>query len=152
MQQRSTWTEPPGHTDLLEAYHNVGWKLVCADPDTKAGVDEKWQLRDFSVEAIRAYLREGGGVGIQMGEVSGWLSVADADHEYAVATAPAFLPETLMQAKGDEISHYFYYCEGLGYQQFNDLEGKRLPHRRQGLQQRRRSLGRGRALTPPDEG
>src|SRR5215210_2650093 len=113
-------------TDILDHFDGEGWKLVKADPETKGGVDEEWQKRTVSLAAIRRYLERGGGVGVQVGEVSQWLAVADADHEYAVATAPAFLPETLRQSKGNEISHYFLYCEGLGYEQFNDLDGRRL--------------------------
>src|SRR5215210_1599155 len=113
-------------TDILDHAASEGWKLVKADPATKGGVDTGWQKQTTSLAAIRRYLERGGGVGVQVGEVSQWLAVADADHEYAVATAPAFLPETLRQAKGDEISHYFIYCEGLSYEQFNDLNGRRL--------------------------
>jgi len=113
-------------TDILDHFDGEGWKLVKADPETKGGVDEEWQKRTVSLAAIRRYLERGGGVGVQVGEVSQWLAVADADHEYAVATAPAFLPGTLRQSKGNEISHYFLYCEGLGYEQFNDLDGRRL--------------------------
>lgn len=113
-------------TDILDDFRSEGWKLLKVDPKTKSGVGEEWQNRDVSVEAVRDYIQQGGGVGIQMGEPSCWLSVLDGDHKYAIATAPAFLPETLRQAKGSEVSHYFYYCEGLGYEQFNDLNGKRL--------------------------
>jgi putative DNA primase/helicase len=112
--------------DVLEHYRDAGWKLVKADPETKGGVDHQWQLRDVSLAEVRRYLVAGGGVGVQVGEVSSWLGVADADHEHAISTAPAFLPETLTQAKGAEVSHRFYYCEGLGYRQFNDLSGNRL--------------------------
>ncbi len=113
-------------TDILDHAASEGWKLVKADPETKGGVDTGWQKHTASLAAIRRYLERGGGVGVQVGEVSRWLAVADADHEYAAAMARVFLPETLRQAKGDEISHYFMYCEGLGYEQFNDLNGKRL--------------------------
>ncbi len=121
-----TETTSTTDTDILDHFVGEGLKLVKADPETKGGVDKEWQKRTVSLAAIRRYLERGGGVGVQVGEVSQWLAVADADHEYAVATAPAFLPETLRQAKGDEISHYFLYCEGLGYEEFNDLGGRRL--------------------------
>jgi putative DNA primase/helicase len=111
-------------TDLLRFYDNEGIKLVRLSHRTKKPVDDEWQLRPLALEDIEEWVRSGGDVGWQCGEVSGWMSAVDLDCEEARRLAPRFLPETLQGAKGKEApSQYFYRSAELGYKKFSELGG-----------------------------
>src|SRR5829696_1168123 len=111
-------------TDLLRFYDNEGIKLVRLSHRTKKPVDDEWQLRPLALEDIEEWVRGGGDVGWQCGEVSGWMSAVDLDCEEARRLAPRFLPETLLGAKGKEApSQYFYRSPDLGYKKFSELGG-----------------------------
>jgi putative DNA primase/helicase len=112
------------NTDLLRFYDNEGIKLVRLSNRTKKPVDEEWQRRTVPLEDLEDWVRNGGDVGWQCGEASGWISAVDLDCEEARRLAPKFLPETLRGAKGQETpSQYFYRSPGLGYQKFSELGG-----------------------------
>jgi putative DNA primase/helicase len=112
------------NTDLLRFYDNEGIKLVRLSHRTKKPVDDEWQLRPLALEDIEEWVRGGGDVGWQCGEVSGWMSAVDLDCEEARRLAPRFLPETLRGAKGKEApSQYFYRSPDLGYKKFSELGG-----------------------------
>jgi putative DNA primase/helicase len=114
-------------TDLLRFYDGEGIKLVRLSRRTKRPVDEEWQLRQLAVEALQEWVRNGGDVGWQCGEVSGWISAADLDWPEARTLAPRFLPDTLRGAKGQEDpSQYFYRSPGLGYKKFTGLDGSEI--------------------------
>jgi putative DNA primase/helicase len=111
-------------TDLLRFYDNEGIKLVRLSHRTKKPVDEEWQQRQVPVEDLQEWVRQGGDVGWQCGEVSGWMSVVDLDCTEARRLASRFLPETLRGAKGEESpSQYFYRSAELGYKKFSELGG-----------------------------
>src|ERR671911_1903356 len=111
-------------TDLLRFYDNEGIKLVRLSHRTKKPVDDEWQLRPLALEDIEEWVRSGGDVGWQCGEVSGWMSAVDLDCKEARRLAPRFLPETLRGAKGKEApSQYFYRSPDLGYKKFSELGG-----------------------------
>src|ERR687897_3404955 len=111
-------------TDLLRFYDNEGIKLVRLSHRTKKPVDDEWQRRPLALEDIEEWVRGGGDVGWQCGEVSGWMSAVDLDCEEARRLAPRFLPETLRGAKGKETpSQYFYRSPELGYKKFSTLDG-----------------------------
>jgi putative DNA primase/helicase len=111
-------------TDLLRFYDNEGIKLVRLSHRTKKPVDDEWQLRPLALEDIEEWVRGGGDVGWQCGQVSGWMSAVDLDCEEARKLAPKFLPETLRGAKGREApSQYFYRSPDLGYKKFSELGG-----------------------------
>jgi putative DNA primase/helicase len=111
-------------TDLLRFYDNEGIKLVRLSHRTKRPVDTEWQQRSLTVEDAEEWVRNGGDVGWQCGEVSGWMSAVDLDCEEARRLAPRFLPETLRGAKGREApSQYFYRSPDLGYKKFSELGG-----------------------------
>jgi putative DNA primase/helicase len=112
------------NTDLLRFYDNEGIKLVRLSHRTKKPVDDEWQRRPLALEDVEAWVRSGGDVGWQCGEVSDWMSAVDLDCEEARSLAPRFLPETLRGAKGKEApSQYFYRSPGLGYKKFSELDG-----------------------------
>jgi len=114
-------SEQPG---LLRQYQEAGIKLVRLDGKTRRPIDRVWQDLEVSPEDIEKHVRNGGGVGMQCGERSGWLSVVDLDWPEAVRLAPRFLPDTLRAAKGDESpSHYVYRSEGLGFKTFKEIGG-----------------------------
>jgi putative DNA primase/helicase len=114
-------------TDLLRYYDNEGIKLVRLSPKTKKCVDAEWQLREISLEDVAEWVRTGGDVGWQCGEVSGWIAAADLDCSEVRQLAPQFLPATLRGAKGKEApSQYFYRSVGLGFKKFTDLDGSEL--------------------------
>ena len=111
-------------TELLRFYDNEGIKLVRLSHRTKKPVDDEWQLRPLALEDIEEWVRGGGDVGWQCGQVSGWMSAVDLDCEEARKLAPKFLPETLRGAKGREApSQYFYRSPDLGYKKFSELGG-----------------------------
>jgi putative DNA primase/helicase len=111
-------------TDLLRFYHNEGIKLVRLSHRTKKPVDDEWQRRTVALEDLEEWVRNGGDVGWQCGEISGWISAVDLDCEEARKLAPKFLPETLRGAKGQETpSQYFYRSPDLGYKKFSELGG-----------------------------
>ena len=111
-------------TDLLRFYDNEGIKLVRLSHRTKKPVDAEWQRHPLAVEDAQEWVRGGGDVGWQCGEVSGWMSAVDLDCEEARRLAPRFLPGTLRGAKGKETpSQYFYRSTELGYKKFSELDG-----------------------------
>jgi putative DNA primase/helicase len=111
-------------TGLLRFYANEGIKLVRLSHGTKKPVDTEWQQRPLAVEDAEEWVRGGGDVGWQCGEVSGWVSAIDLDCDEARRLAPRFLPETLRGAKGKETpSQYFYRSTELGYKKFSELGG-----------------------------
>src|SRR5215213_6150313 len=111
-------------TDLLRFYDNAGIKLVRLSHRTKKPVDDERQLRPRALEDIEEWVRSGGDVGWQCGEVSGWMSAVDLDCTEARRLASKFLPETLRGAKGKEApSQYFYRSAELGYKKFSELGG-----------------------------
>jgi putative DNA primase/helicase len=106
-------------TSLIRFYDNEGIKLVRLSRRTKRPVDEEWQRHTIPLEDLEEWVKNGGDVGWQCGEVSGWISVADLDWPEARKLAPHFLPETLRGAKGQEDpSQYFYRSPELGYKKF----------------------------------
>ncbi len=114
-------------TDLLRFYDNEGIKLVRLSHRTKKPIDEQWQRRRLPLEDLQEWVRRGGDVGWQLGEVSRWLSAADLDWLEAQKLAPVFLPDTLCGAKGEEApSQYFYRSVELGYKKFTGLDGSEI--------------------------
>lgn len=114
-------------TALVGYYLNEGIRLVKLRASDKQPFEDAWQDPDkvkHSQEEFEKHVQGGGGLGWQLGEVSGWLSVVDCDWEIARKLASRFLPDTLRATKGnEEPSHYVYYSEGLGYEQFKGLDG-----------------------------
>src|SRR5919112_1537834 len=114
-------------TRLLEYYVNEGIKLVRLSRKTKKPVDEEWQRRTLPLEDLEEWVRSGGDVGWQCGEVSDWICTGDLDWPEARKLAPHILPETLLGAKGQEApSQYFYRSPGLGYKKFTGLDGSEI--------------------------
>ena len=66
-------------TRLLEYYVNEGIKLVRLSRKTKKPVDEEWQRRALPLEVLEEWVRSGGDVGWQCGEVSDWICTGDLD-------------------------------------------------------------------------
>jgi len=113
---------------LPEHYANEGIKLVRLDGRTRKPIDKGWQLENgLTLEKVKEHVADGGGVGWQCGEVSGWISAVDRDWPEAMRLAPRFIPETLQAAKGEEEpSHSFYRSPGLGYKKFRGLDGSEI--------------------------
>ncbi len=112
--------------DFLNWYENEGFKLVRVSRKTKKGVDSEWQKKRRSLDDVATWVNEGGNVGLQVGEVSGWLCCADMDCTEAEQLASRFLPDTLKSGKGGRPSHYFYRSPGLGFAKFKDLDGETI--------------------------
>src|ERR671910_2168096 len=114
-------------TRLLEYYANEGIKLVRLSRKTKKAIDEEWQRRTLPLKDLEEWVRSGGDVGWQCGEVSDWICTGDLDWPEARKLAPHILPETLLGAKGQEDpSQYFYRSPGLGYKKFAGLDGSEI--------------------------
>ena len=111
--------------DLLRRYYDDGFKLVRLRGDTKQPAHKEWQENDVPLAAVEAWVGDGGAVGLQMGQVSDWISCADLDWPEARALAPHFLPDTLRGAKGrEQPSQYFVRSPGLGFAKFTDIVNK----------------------------
>jgi hypothetical protein len=107
----------------ISRYLKDGLKVVKLRANTKRPVDRRWQERQLSEEKLHEWARSGGAIGLQMGEISGWLGCVDLDWDEARWLAPRFLPHTLMGCKGEEApSQYFYICPGLPYAKFTGLK------------------------------
>ncbi len=111
---------------LLGYYDAEDIKMVRLD-DAKKCVDLEWQLKRLPLEQHEEWVRQGGNIGWQVGEVSGWIAGVDKDWPEARALSPKFLPETLLGAKGQEApSQAFYRSEGLGYDKFTGLDNSEI--------------------------
>lgn len=76
---------------------------------------------------MRAWVKRGGNVGMQMGEVSDWRGAVDNDCPETVALAPRFLPATLRIGKGNGTPDvYLYRSVGLGFEKFKDLDSETI--------------------------
>jgi Bifunctional DNA primase/polymerase, N-terminal len=118
----------PQQKELIESYLAGGLKLLRLHGETKRPVGTRWQEKP-GLDLGRALLaiRSGDAIGVQAGEVSGWISCVDADTPESVRLAPLFLPkEMLRSGKGGVASHYVCRARGLGYECFDDLDGTRL--------------------------
>src|SRR5215213_4245935 len=110
----------------IKAYYDARWKvLVLGDknpynPYRSDGKD--WQKVHVMQEDAIKHHKGGGNIGLQMGEVSGWLCAVDLDYEEARRLAPQFLPNTLMGGKQNEAlpSLYVYRSEGANYLRVGD--------------------------------
>jgi hypothetical protein len=113
--------------DLIAAYADAGLKMVRVSREAKRAVDKGWQRRETLVSPsdALAWVEGGENLGLQCGDQSGGLAVAECDSTYARALAGEFLPETLTAAKeGEEIpAHYFYLAEGAEYRKVKNVEG-----------------------------
>lgn len=112
--------------NLLGYYDAEDIKMVRLN-DAKKPVDTEWQVKRLSLELLGEWVRQGGNVGWQCGEASGWISGTDLDWPETRAMGPKFLPETLLGAKGQEApSQYFYRSVGLGYAKFTGLDNSEI--------------------------
>lgn len=117
----------PHDEELVGRYADLGWKLLLLHRDTKRPVGKEWQRKPgLTFDAALAAIRRDQPIGVQLGQVSGWLSAVDCDTPEAVRLAPQFLPSTLTSGKGGAPSHYFYLSPGLGYAAFDDLDQTRI--------------------------
>ncbi len=111
---------------LLGYYDAEDIKMVRLD-DAKKCVDPEWQLKRLPLEQHEEWVRQGGNIGWQCGEVSGWIAGVDKDWPEARSLAPKFLPDTLFGAKGQEApSQAFYRSVGLGYAKFTGLDNSEI--------------------------
>lgn len=59
-------------------------------------------------------------IGVELGEVSGWLIDVDLDCGEAIYAGKVFLPRTLKSRRGPHVSHYWYISEGARTKKFVD--------------------------------
>ena len=128
-QERTPEIQPDGNAGLIDEYYRAGLKvLVLGDKNPFNPYDAKgknWQTEYVQQEDADAHFARGGNIGIQMGEVSGWLGAVDLDGEEARRLAPRLLPTTLMAGKAGEKlpSHYVYRSVGADYLRVGDVGG-----------------------------
>src|SRR5215216_5998473 len=116
-----------GIEQLLEAYEEFGYKLVKVTRDLKKPNYTEWQLKTIPPDEMREWVSSGGNVGIQAGEVSGWICAVDLDSEEAIRLAPKFLPEgTLKSGKQGIPTHWVFRSPGARYLQFRDTNREML--------------------------
>jgi hypothetical protein len=101
-------------------------KLVRLSRKDKNAVDKGWQKPEtvISVSDAVTWVERGDNIGVQCGDQSGGLAVAECDSMLARKMAHEFLPETLAAAKeGEEIAaHRFYIAEGAAYRKVTDVD------------------------------
>ena len=101
--------------------------MVRVSREKKNAVDKAWQRRETIVtpEDAIAWVERGENLGIQCGDQSGGLAVAECDSDLARNLAADFLPSTLTAAKeGEDLAaHYFYRAPGSDYRKVKDVEG-----------------------------
>jgi putative DNA primase/helicase len=125
--ERATEALNSDHQETLNAYEVAGLRLVPLRPEDKTPKGEQWQSRTITRDEIESNLARRGGVGIQVGECSGWLCAVDLDHPAARKLAPHFLPTTLTSGKASELpSHYVYISEGLGFRAIRNTDLKHI--------------------------
>jgi len=119
---------PTETVTILDSYRRAGFRLVPLRPEDKKPKGKDWQRRAIPPEEVEQNLDAGGGVGIQVGECSGWLCAVDLDSPEARELAPRFLPATLTSGKETEArpSHYAYISEGASYKRYQDTNLKEL--------------------------
>ena len=119
-------------SEQIKDYYTEGYKvLVLGDKNPFNPYDakgERWQQDYVQQEYALEHCAKGGNIGLQMGEVSGWLCAADLDVEEAQRLAPFFLPDTLKAGKASEAlaSTYVYRSVGAGYLGIKDTNGGEL--------------------------
>jgi putative DNA primase/helicase len=98
--------------------------MLPLHPEDKNPRGRGWHLEETrkSLEYVEGALKRGDGVGLQVGECSGWLCAVDLDSIEAQKLAPYFLHPTLTSGKESEElpSHYVYISEGAGYRKIKD--------------------------------
>jgi hypothetical protein len=110
---------------LTQQYHNLQWKMIHVRD--KAGVLTGWPNIDgLSVKEAQEVLDDGDQIGIQAGEVSGWLCCVDCDTAESVKLAPYLLPKTLCDGKQGIATHYIYISEGMDHYQAQNLSKREI--------------------------
>lgn len=111
---------------ILNAYADAGFKMIRLRADDKKPRDNRWQLEKnrVSLEDAAAWVADGGGIGVQGGECSGWICAVDLDSAEAKKLAPRFLRDTLTIGKeNDELpGAYVYISEGADYRKIKDVD------------------------------
>lgn len=111
----------------LHWYADAGMKLVRVSRAEKRATDKEWQNTRVAFEDVSAWVSRGGNVGVQVGEVSGWICAVDLDCREAERLAPRFLPETLLSRKGGQSpSAYVYRSPDLGFQTYKGISSDTL--------------------------
>ncbi len=128
--REGTDARAPTDEEQIKAYYDERYKvLVLGDknPFNPYRADGKeWQKEHVLQEDALAHYRKGGNIGLQMGEVSGWLCAEDLDDEVLRRLARHFLRDTLKAGKEKEAfpSFYVYRSAGADYLQIKDIGGK----------------------------
>src|SRR5215212_6675709 len=113
--------------EQIRAYFDCGWKpLLLGDknPFNPNRTDGKeWQVGWITPAQALAHHKGGGNIGLQVGDISNGLSVADLDAPETMRLARHFLPPTLMagKAKDEYPSHYVYIAEGAPFLKIQDI-------------------------------
>jgi putative DNA primase/helicase len=122
----------PKTEDTREAarrYLRAGLAAIPVPPGTKNPNRRAWQTERWTLEDVPRVWADGENVGVLTGEPSGWVVDVDLDCPEAVKIAGRFLPPTLTSGR-DSVpdSHWWYRCQGLRSQVFEDLRtGEREP-------------------------
>jgi len=101
-------------------YLQRGW---CVLPlHGKAPYGKEWQKAALSEEHVPQAFKPRDNLGILHGPLSGHLVDVDLDCPEAVRAAPWLLPATPMRhgRAGSGIAHYWYVCQGLKTQRYDD--------------------------------
>jgi hypothetical protein len=103
--------------DVVQSYVDRGWVPVPIPRGEKGPKVSGWQKWSLPLdEAQLSKFRNGGNIGVLLGEPSGGLIDIDLDHALARDLAPEFLPLTnaIFGRKGNPRSHYLFYVEDFG--------------------------------------
>lgn len=111
----------------VKKYIQAGLAPVPVPAGTKAPILPEWQDLRISEDRIGEFWTNGQGVGLLLGEPSGWLIDVDLDVPEAITIAGRFLPPT--QTSGRESrkhSHRWYRAPDTKTHKFKGTDGETL--------------------------
>jgi hypothetical protein len=103
----------------------AGFAVIPVPPGAKNPNRRDWQSERWTLEDVPQVFPNGENIAVLTGDPSGWLVDVDLDVREAVFLAGRFLPVTRTSGR-DSIphGHWWYRCEGIRSQYFEDLGGE----------------------------
>jgi len=116
--------EPNAVLNAAVFFAEKHWWPVPIPARSKAPVIKRWQDLRLTGDDLPRHFRDGGNIGLLLGEASGGLTDVDLDCAEARRVAARFLPATGMKhgRTGAPLSHWWYVCRGAAPQKFKDPE------------------------------
>jgi hypothetical protein len=108
-------------------YIRRGFAPIPVPDGEKSPGRRGWESLRIAEEEVPGYWDDGQGVGVLLGEPSGWRVDIDLDADEAVKIAGRFLPATLTSGRESRPhTHLWFVSEGATSQDWKDSDGKKL--------------------------